>query len=252
MPKQSKRSKAFSAARKTFKAASALLIVGHLFDSDVAVDVDDPDPITLSFLRASHRLNCIKQTRYFAPRGTYRKSTLQGIFDDDLRVSEDGTHWLSDNEFKRKYRVSREVLDKITAIIESNDVFKKGKRGRSQMPVKHQLMVLLQFLGKEGESNDSQRNVFKYSYGHMENCRNRVVKALNDIRNDYINWPDAEERKEIAKRIEHEFFLPNCVSIMDGTLLPLGMAPSSDDSADYHGRKFLYSLTVLVINDDKR
>ena len=152
MPKQSKRSKAFSAARKTFKAASALLIVGHLFDSDVAVDVDDPDPITLSFLRASHRLNCIKQTRYFAPRGTYRKSTLHG------------THWLSDDEFKRKYRVSREVLDKITAIIESIDAFKKGKRGRSQMPVKHQLMVLLQFLGKEGESNDSQRNVFKYSY----------------------------------------------------------------------------------------
>ena len=259
MPKQSQRNKAISAARKSFKSASALLLVAQLFenggdavDVDATVDVDNQDPVTLLFLRASHRLNRIKQMRYFARRGTYRKSTLQYIFEDDLHVSEDGTHWMSDDEFKRKYRVSREMLDKITATIENNSVFKNGKRGRRQMPVKHQLMVLLHFLGKEGESNDSQRNVFKYSCGHMENCRKRVVQALNDIRNDYINWPNAEERKEIARRIEREFFLPNCVSIMDGTLLPLGLAPSSDDLADYHGRKFLYSLTVLVINDDKR
>ena len=39
---------------------------------------------------------------------------------------------------------------------------------------------------------------------------------------------------------------------MDGTLLPLALEPASDDAADYHGRKFPYSLTVLVINDDKR
>ena len=39
---------------------------------------------------------------------------------------------------------------------------------------------------------------------------------------------------------------------MDGTLLPLAFEPSSDDAADYHRRKFPYSLTVLVINDDKQ
>ncbi|KAL7520303.1 hypothetical protein ACHAWX_005032 [Stephanocyclus meneghinianus] len=39
---------------------------------------------------------------------------------------------------------------------------------------------------------------------------------------------------------------------MDGTLLPLGIAPSCSDAADYSGRKFPYSLTVCVINDDKR
>ena len=39
---------------------------------------------------------------------------------------------------------------------------------------------------------------------------------------------------------------------MDGTLLPLALEPASDNAADYHGRKFPYSLTVLVINDDKQ
>ncbi|EJK67067.1 hypothetical protein THAOC_11945 [Thalassiosira oceanica] len=39
---------------------------------------------------------------------------------------------------------------------------------------------------------------------------------------------------------------------MDGTLLPLAIEPSCDDAADYHGRKFRYSLSVMVICDDRR
>jgi hypothetical protein len=35
-------------------------------------------------------------------------------------------------------------------------------------------------------------------------------------------------------------------------LLRLGIEPEYDDAADYHGRKFTYSLTVNVINDDER
>ena len=69
MPKQSKRSKAFSAARKTFKAASALLIVGHLFDSDVAIDVDDPDPI-----------NYVRE--HFVPSFRYRRRNSISSSDD--------------------------------------------------------------------------------------------------------------------------------------------------------------------------
>ena len=111
--------------------------------------------------------------RYFIDRGSYRKSAVYKILEDDLHVSLDGTHWMNDyDEFKRKYPL--DILDKIIAVIETNDVFKKGTHGPCQMPVKHQLMVLLQFLGKEGESNDSQRNVFKFSYGQSEICRKRV------------------------------------------------------------------------------
>jgi hypothetical protein len=159
---------------------------------------------------------------------------------------------LNNSEFKRKYRVTRATLDKITAAIETNEVFAEGTRGRKQIPVKHQLMVLLHFLGKEGESNESQRQTFKNSYGVNKEYRDRVVEALVALRRQYIRWPDKEERKEIASRIEKLFHFPNCIGFMDGTLLPLGLTPSSDDAADYHGRKFPYSLTVLVINDDKR
>ena len=144
------------------------------------------------------------------------------------------------------------MLNKITAAIETNNVFDKGSRGPKQIPVKYQLMVLLQFLGREGETNEGQRQLYRNGSGTNESYRDRVVQALNDFRKVYIQWPNEEEHREIASRIEKSFHFPNCIRLMDGTLLPLAFQPSSDDAADYHGRKFPYSLTVLVINDDKR
>ena len=85
-----------------------------------------------------------------------------------------------------------------------------------------------------------------------EVARTWVVKALNGVRNQFICWPTVEERKQIAERIEKEFHIPNCSLMQDGTLLCLGIEPECDDAADYHGRKFTYSLTVNVINDDER
>ncbi|KAL7522097.1 hypothetical protein ACHAWX_007245, partial [Stephanocyclus meneghinianus] len=61
-------------------------------------------------------------------------------------------HWMNDVEFKRKYRCSCPVLDKIVQKIKPSDVLKRGARGPAPTKVKHQLMLLLQFLGKEGES----------------------------------------------------------------------------------------------------
>ena len=74
------------------------------------------------------------------------------------------------------------------------------------------------------------RNQFRISAGRTQQHRDKVVEALNSIHNDLIHWPDANERIQIAKRIEKEFFFPNCVSMMDGTLLPLAsIQPCSSD-----------------------
>jgi len=153
---------------------------------------------------------------------------------------------------RKKYRMSRRLLDEVTKRIQDNDVFTEQNKGPNQREVKHQLMVLLQFLGKEGECNASQRNTFKISAGSCQKYRERAVEALVSIRDDYIKWPDEKERKEIAKRIENEFTLPNCVSLMDGTLANLAITPRSSDKSDYKGRKYGYTLTIMVINDDKR
>ena len=76
-------------------------------------------------------------------------------------------------------------------------------------------------------------------------------RSIIYIRDEWIYWPDAEERKVIARRIETEYFLPNCVGLMDGTLFKLATEPRCFDKADYHGRKYAYSLTINVICDDQ-
>ena len=54
-----------------------------------------------------------------------------------------------------------------------------------------------------------------------------------------------------TSRIEKSFHLQNCIGLMDGILLPLALEPASDDAANYY-RRSSFSLTVLVINDDKQ
>lgn len=100
MPKQSRRDRAYSAARRAFRAATALLLAQHNVDDQPLLDLSDPNPITLTFLGVSRNLNRIKNTRYFENR-VHRKSSIEeAVFEDDLRVCEDGSHWLNDAEFR--------------------------------------------------------------------------------------------------------------------------------------------------------
>ena len=42
----------------------------------------------------------------------------------------------------------------------------------------------------------------------------------------------------------------NCIGIANGTLFPLTYEPQSEDAPDYHGCKFAYLMTSLIVNDD--
>ena len=39
------------------------------------------------------------------------------------------------------------------------------------------------------------------------------------------------------------FGWPNCVGVADGTLLPLAFQPETENYPEYHGQKYLYSLS---------
>lgn len=159
--------------------ARAWFVIDELFggdDSDEDRSIDFTSPSFLAYLQSSKALSDLANTRYLRDRIIRKPST--NVFEEDLRVEEDGTHWMNDNEFLNKYRMDRETLDAVTEMIEDHPVFKRGRRGRRQRPVKHQLMTLLHFLGKEGETNLSQRNTLKIGAGSAEKYRERVVKAL--------------------------------------------------------------------------
>ena len=79
-----------------------------------------------------------------------------------------------------------------------------------------------------------------------------IVDTLNNERKDNICRLNAEEKKVIAGRIEEKFRIPDCTVIQDGTLLGLGIEPEYDDTAEYNGIIFTYSITLNGITVDER
>ena len=155
------------------------------------------------------------------------------------KVVEGKVHWLTDSDFLSKYCTCREGFDFLTTLLQHAPIFNKHNYGPNQMPVKYQIMIWLHFFGHGGMTVESQRETLHTCKGLLNLARDRVTNAFNSIHGNWIHWPDSVKRKAIARRIEQEFFLPNCVAIMDGTLFPLEFRPQTEDAADYHGRKFL-------------
>ena len=220
-------------------------------DDGISDDVEQLGQLSyLELMRSSELLDEAQRSHYMCSR-TYRRSSVFQ-FETDLEVRTDGTHWLNEEEFVSKYRMTRDQLDIVTGLIDGAEVFKTKRTGQRQMAVKHQLMIYLHFVGHEGMTDRIQRQVFMVSRGSIINAKYRVVKAFLSIRDEYYKWPSVEERKNLSELFLQEHGFPNGFAVMDGTLLELAFTPRSDDFSDYHGRKFQYSLTVLVVNNDKR
>jgi hypothetical protein len=228
-------------------------VVDNVIGDDAGEDSAGDVPISsyLNFMRAASRLSSANASRYCETR--HERVSNLAVFERDLEERKDHRHWLGDDEFLEKYRVTRDQLHLITNLIKDSKEFGQTSiRGPLQMPVKYQLMVFLHFVGHESTTDRNQREVFVISRGRITNARIRVTKALIGLRDTYIQWPTEDERKATAERFLKKWGFVNAVFIMDGTLLEIAFEPQSDDFSDYHGRKYRYSLTVLVMNNDKK
>jgi hypothetical protein len=207
------------------------------------------------FLLCAAWEGCMENTRY-SYRNRYRSSPhASHIRDLAVSDSEDSLpSWLSDDEFLHKFRVTRAAFAYILEEIKDDAVFQSGPRGRKQRSVEFQLMVTLRALGSEGSgfSNPSLRHVFHTGRGTNSVYINRVTTALRNCRDTHMRWPTTEEKTVIKTELEKLSHLPNCVGIIDGTLFPLATTPQTDDKSDYHGRKFGYTLTFLIVCDHRR
>jgi hypothetical protein len=189
-------------------------------------------------------LTNLRKQRYLDTR-LYHKYN-QKIYEHDLKNVEGGVFWLTDKDFLIKYRTNWEGLDLLTELCQDAPIFSKDNSDPKQMPVKFQIMIWLYFFGHKGMTVESQCETLKTSKGLLNPARDRVTYAFNYICDNWIHWPDSDERKRIASQIEREFFLPNWVWIMDGTLF-LAFEPECSDKADYHGHKYAYSITCNVL-----
>jgi len=117
-----------------------------------------------------------------------------------------------------------------------------------------ELLVLttLKFFGSEGNGATADRVKDGLGFsgkGSVMLYVERTVDALLSLESDVVFWPDAEERKEIAARIEAASHFPKCVAFIDGTHMGL-VFKLELDGEEYWTRKHQYALNTLVFCDD--
>ena len=214
----------------------------------MGMSTSDIDIVLLQLRAASLK---IKGCRYLPnTRGTYRKRCQK--FDLYLEVNHDNQ--LTDREFRFNFRVTRECFWQLVELLKDHPIFQKSSdsRGPQQKPPSHQLLVLLKYYGCEGNAGSSIAlgTFFGVGSGVIDYCKENALQALLALESRTVMWPNEEERRAIANRIKAQYFFPNCVGIIDGTLLPLAQRPLLHGE-NYLSRKRFYAIVMLVVCDDQ-
>ena len=199
----------------------------------------------------------VANTRYSVPRVTYRRRQ-HNLFSRDLQIlsplPQSTLPFLNSSEFVEKYRMRCGSFTSLVDLVKHHPVFRHGCRGPLQESVPHQIMVYLRFFGSigGGASNSTLRNLFRIGKGTNSIYIKRVRDSILSLEKTHLRWPNPNERIEIARRIEAKYAFPNCVGFIDGTLHALSQVPQREDAPDYSGRKVRFSLSTLIVCDDKR
>ncbi|XP_055842713.1 uncharacterized protein LOC129909663 [Episyrphus balteatus] len=157
---------------------------------------------------------------------------------------------LDEDRFKQIVRVNWSNFDIILDLIKDDEIF-HGPRSCRQLSVKTQLTIVLYRLGSSGEGGSIAKIARLFGIGDggtIQNITERVFQAILKLKNKYLFWPDAQERKNLALETSNE--LPHCIGYVDGTEIKLAEKPSEDPEA-YFSRKHIYSLKVQAVCDYK-
>ena len=87
--------------------------------------------------------------------------------------------------------------------MEDLNEFKVTSKSFHQHPISFQLLVFLYRIGKEGSRGGSLevRSFLGIGKGSVKNYVRRCVKALHEIKDKVVYWPDAHKRMEMRKRL---------------------------------------------------
>jgi DDE superfamily endonuclease len=191
----------------------------------------------------------ISNRHYLFQRVLYRKRTLK------FQVYLDPNHvyGLNNREFLFHCCMSQECFRQLFAQLKGHPNFNRfdgDSLGSIPQPAEQQLLVLLKYFGSDGSSASSYNigSVFGISTGNAESCRLSALETLLTLEDHTYYWPNSEERKQISNRIRDSYLFPNCVGLIDGTLLPLATRPLLHGE-NYLSRKQFHAIVMLVVCD---
>lgn len=112
--------------------------------------------------------------------------------------------------------------------------------------------MFLKYVGTHGSDAciENLGAMFGVAAGACANYIHRVTSSLMSLYGEIVSWPSAGERRELSARIQAGHMFPNCVGMIDGTLLPLAFKTTLNGE-DYFTWKGCYALNALVRCDGK-
>lgn len=171
------------------------------------------------------------------PEDSIPPSVADSVSDDiggNLQCENHISH-LNEDEFRRKYRMSRKNFHSLLDLIKYHPVFDpRGgykRRGPIQSP-KTQLLTMLHHICHVNCTASSSRSTHFLGHGTLYLYLERIITAITSLRDNVTFWPDEAKRRLISDRMEKKYDFTNCVSMGDSTLFPLAFSPTSHDPSD--------------------
>jgi hypothetical protein len=242
MPKKADRSLAIDHYQRIVDKQLKDAVVRELFDDEDSLQ-DDAD------ILYSIRLRRMKRNRYLFRPKRYRNRSKKFDLEDCLSYD---SHNFNDEEFLFSFRMTRDSFFLLLEEMETKKTFLNHSKFRQQRPIAYQLLVFLYRVGREGTAGGSLAvaSFFGIGKGSVNNYVRRCVRALLEIKDDVIYWPDQQERDDMKARLSAYGFR-HCVGIIDGTLVVLDFKPEKYHEC-YYSRKSCYAINVMVVCDDRK
>lgn len=102
---------------------------------------------------------------------------------------------LPDDQFRRKYRMSKESFLKLLELVGDNIRDSTDSRGKPTSACR-QLLIALRFYAV-GTFHDVTGEMAGHSAGHVSNIIARVSRILSAMSKDFIRFPTDEEAKQV-------------------------------------------------------
>lgn len=145
-------------------------------------------------------------------------------------------------------RLRPEEFAHILDLIKNDEVF-HTKRTNIQLPIELQLKVVLYRLGSSGDGASVRKVASLFGIGDggtIQNITKRVFRAILNLKNQFLYWPNEAERTRLVLATRNE--LPGCVGYIDGSEIRLAEAPIKSHEL-YFSRKRQYAIKIQAVCD---
>ena len=160
----------------------------------------------------------------------------------------------SDIRWRSFARMSPESFRHILGLISNNPLFYNNANPQ-QTPIETQLKIALWRLGNDGSASGFRPSASQWgvSEGHINDCTRRVITALFQLREQYIKWPSAtERRRESINNDEREGFL-GAIGKADNTDIVLQCKPGGEFNDEaFWNKKKRYALDLCAMCDSSK